>query len=250
MGRAPCAQATCAGGPLVLIVEDIHWIDLTSKQLLGELAKLVPSCPVLLIVTTRPGFGDWLDGRSKHVLLAPLEHADTLRAIATMWPQGKRALAPELIELVERVTGGVPLFIEEVCQWMAENVASRTEQLPQGASLGRASVLETVLDARLEPLGRAREVARAAAVAGNRFSLDLLSALLPEFDQGTISAALDAWARQASYPRQARRRFAVRRSGMHLSKRRSTMERCGSGGRLYTSVSMRRLMATATSPDG
>ncbi|MDQ6436582.1 AAA family ATPase [Mesorhizobium sp. LHD-90] len=184
-------HATCAGGPVVLIVEDIHWIDLTSKQLLGELAKLVPSCPVLLIATTRPGFGDWLDGRHKRVTLAPLEHADTLQAIATMWPQGKRAPKPELIELVKRVTGGVPLFIEEVCQWVAEYAVS-TEQLPQRASLGRPSVLETVLDARLEPLGRAREVARAAAVAGNRFSLDLLSALLPEFDHDAIAAALDA----------------------------------------------------------
>ncbi|TGQ21644.1 MAG: adenylate/guanylate cyclase domain-containing protein [Mesorhizobium sp.] len=187
-------QATCASGPVILIVEDIHWIDLTSKQLLRELAKLVPSFPVLLIATTRPGFGDWLDEKSKRVLLPPLEHADTLRAIATMWPQGKRAPAPELMELVERVTGGVPLFIEEVCQWMAENAASGREQLPQGVSLGRAAVLETVLDARLEPLGCAREVARAAAVAGSRFSPDLLSALLPEFDPGTISAALDALA--------------------------------------------------------
>ena len=185
-------QALGAGGPVVLIVEDIHWIDLTSKQLLGELAKLVPNCPVLLIATTRPGSGQWLDGDSRHILLPPLEHADTLRAIATMWPPGKRAPAPELIELVERVTGGVPLFIEEVCQWMAEDSANRTEQLPKGTSLARASVLETVLDARLEPLGLAREVARAAAVCGNRFSLDLLSVLLPEFDTDTIAAALDA----------------------------------------------------------
>ncbi|QND65814.1 AAA family ATPase [Mesorhizobium loti] len=242
-------QAMCAGGPLVLFVEDIHWIDLTSKQLLGELAKLVPSCPVLLIVTTRPGFGDWLDGKSKHVLLAPLEHADTLQAIATMWPQGKRALAPEpeLIELVERVTGGVPLFIEEVCQWMAEDIANRTEQLPQGASLGRASVLETVLDARLEPLGRAREVARAAAVAGGRSSLDLLSALLPEFDQGTISAALDALgeagfvrARHAGVSLYAFRHALIQETIYNgtLRKRRQTLHQ-----RLYAAVNGNRSLA-------
>lgn len=201
-------QAICASGPVVLIVEDIHWIDLTSHQLLSEIARLVPRCPVLLIATTRPGFGAWPDSACTHVQLSPLDHADTLRAIETMWPQDKPAPAPALVELVERVSGGVPLFIEEICQWMAESSASRSEQLPAGASFGRASVLETVLDARLESLGYAREVAKAAAVCGNRFSLDLLSALLPEFEQETMDAALDALA-EAGFVR-------VRHSGTPL----------------------------------
>ncbi len=185
-------HAMCAGGPVVLIVEDIHWIDLTSKQLLDELARMVPGCPAMLIATTRPGFADRLDADHERVALAPLDHADTRRAIETMWPPGMGNVAPELVDLVERVTGGVPLFIEEVCQWMAENETLETGRLPQGASLSRVSVLESVLDARLEALGSARDVARAAAVAGSRFSPELLATLLPEFGRPEIAEALDA----------------------------------------------------------
>ncbi|PDQ19099.1 hypothetical protein CN311_21335 [Mesorhizobium sanjuanii] len=182
-------EAMCAGGPVMLIVEDIHWIDMSSKQLITELAKQLSGWRAMLIATTRPGVGGWLQRYGRHVMLKPLEHADRLRAIETMWPQGKRAADPELIELAERVAGGVPLFIEEVCQWMAET--TDIEQLPQSSLSGRTSVFERVLSARLEPLGAAHEVARAASIAGNLFSLDLLAALLPDFARITISDALD-----------------------------------------------------------
>jgi predicted ATPase/class 3 adenylate cyclase len=239
-------QAMCARGPVVLIVEDIHWIDLTSKQLLCELAKLVSSCPVLLIVTTRPGVEDWFNGNRRHLLIGPLEHSDTMRAIATMWPRGKHSAAPELTELIERVTGGVPLFIEEVCQWMAENAG--TEHLPQGASPSRASVLESVLDARLEPLGLAHDVARAAAVVGNRFSLDLLATLLPELDPEKIATALDALA-EAGFVIRARHaggplynfRHALIQETIYsgtLQRRRQTLHK-----RLYAAVSGNRHLA-------
>jgi predicted ATPase/class 3 adenylate cyclase len=185
-------HAMCAGGPVILVVEDIHWIDLTSRQLLSELARTVPDCPALLIATTRPGSSDRLDVEHERIALAPLDHADTRRAIETLWPPGLGNVAPELVDLVERVTGGVPFFIEEVCQWLAENETLETGRLPQGASPSRVSVLESVLGARLESLGPARDVARAAAVAGNRFSPALLERLLPEFDRPEIAEALDA----------------------------------------------------------
>ena len=139
----------------------------------------------------------------KHILLGPLERADTQHAIATMWPQGKPSAPPEIIELVERVTGGVPLFIEEVCQWMAENAAAGGDRLPQGSSRSHASVFESVLNARLEPLGPAREIARAAAVAGSRVSQELVQALLPEFGEDKIAGALDALA-EAGFVTRAR----------------------------------------------
>lgn len=184
-------QAICAGGPLVIVVEDIHWIDPTSKRLLGELARMVAACPAILLLTARPGWTGWLDVEQEHIALAPLDHDGTRRAIATMWPQGRGDLAPELVDLVERVTGGVPLFIEEVCQWMAERPLAETGQFPHGAALSRVSVLESVLDARLESLGSVRDIACAAAVSGNRFTPELLAALLPDRDPQGIDEALD-----------------------------------------------------------
>ena len=59
-------EALCASGPIVLVVEDIQWIDLTSRQLLAELAAHAHHYPALMIATTRPGHGDWLRRPKSH----------------------------------------------------------------------------------------------------------------------------------------------------------------------------------------
>ena len=186
-------EAMCASGPLVLVVEDIHWIDPTSRQLLMEAARFVQRCPILLIVTSRPGSSGWQEiAGQRSISLRRLDPQETRTAITAMWPATGSSTLPELLDVMERVTGGVPLFIEEVCQWVAENSASATDRLAQTASPSQASIFESVLDSRLEPLGPAREVARAGAVAGNRFNLPLLRELLPGFDDDSIGNALHA----------------------------------------------------------
>jgi predicted ATPase/class 3 adenylate cyclase len=236
-------QAMCAAGPVVLVIEDIHWIDRTSRQLLGELAVLAPTCPALLIATTRPGHGDWLvpEGR-RQIMLGPLDQADTRRAITAMWPQGKLSAAPEMIELAERVTGGVPLFIEEVCQWMADSTTRGMGRLRQGTKPGHASVFESVLEARLRPLTAARELAQAAAVGGTRFSKELLAVLLPELDAARMASALDALVeaglvtrtRHAGVTAYAFRHALIQETIYNgtLRRRRQTLHR-----RLYTAAS-------------
>lgn len=209
-------RAMCADGPVMLIVEDIHWIDGTSRQLLAEMVPLIPDCAVLLIATTRPGMGGWLSDMGKRIVLGPLDPADTKRAIEAMWPRGKPSADPEFAEVLERVTGGVPLFIEEICNWMAE--AADPGRLPEGSSPDRASVFETVIDARLEPLGMAREVARAAAIAGGHFSMELLAALLPRFDPDRIAEALDVLAESGFVVR-------TRHTGVSLHSFRHTLIR-------------------------
>ncbi|WP_164897530.1 AAA family ATPase [Mesorhizobium sp. M6A.T.Cr.TU.017.01.1.1] len=183
-------EAICEHGPLILVVEDIHWIDLTSRQLLAELALFIHRVPVLLIMTARPG--TYLGFRDlPHITLKPLDREETRQAIMAMRPEIGSAAHSELISMVEEVTGGVPLFIEEICQWIAENAASITDRLAPAGSSSRISVFEGILQARLEALGPAKDVARAAAVAGNRFNLELLQKLLPEYSDETIGNALD-----------------------------------------------------------
>ncbi|TIR56048.1 MAG: adenylate/guanylate cyclase domain-containing protein, partial [Mesorhizobium sp.] len=66
-------EALCASGPIVLVVEDIHWIDLTSRQLLAELAQSARHFRALVIATTRPESGSWLAvSNPKHISLKPL----------------------------------------------------------------------------------------------------------------------------------------------------------------------------------
>ncbi|TIV05511.1 MAG: hypothetical protein E5V94_13805, partial [Mesorhizobium sp.] len=66
-------EALCASGPIVLVVEDIHWIDLTSRQLLAELAQSARHFRALVIATTRPESGSWLAASNpRHISLKPL----------------------------------------------------------------------------------------------------------------------------------------------------------------------------------
>ncbi|WP_159949565.1 AAA family ATPase [Rhizobium sp. 18065] len=185
--------ALCANGPMVLAVEDIHWIDPTSKDLLVEAARLVRQFPILLVATSRLGFGtDWLDAANPtRLILLPLDRDETRQAIEARWPEQRQAMLPGLYDVIERISGGVPLFIEQIGQWVSENVDADTMNLSENVTPSNVSAFEEILNARLNDLGTARDVARAGAVAGNRFTLSLLRALLPGLGKTSLAKAAD-----------------------------------------------------------
>ncbi|MBW9052420.1 ATP-binding protein [Rhizobium mesosinicum] len=194
-------ETVAARGPLIMAVEDIHWIDPTSQDLLGEIARTVSRLPILLVVTLRPGAAmDWTDGADVvHLSLKPLNRDETKQAIEASWPAHKRRALPELLEATERLSGGVPLFIEEICQWITEIAPADAANIPEAiAHDGEATVSHThalafegILDERLARLGPARDVARAAAIAGGRMTLPLLHALLPDLARRSLASAAD-----------------------------------------------------------
>ena len=183
----------CARGPVLLAVEDVHWIDPTSRRLLLNVAERIDRYPLLLVMTTRPKPAPERLGvtRLNHVRLHSLDLDETRRAIAGMRPSALAPVAPDLLDSIYRITGGVPLLIEEICQWMIENPGREEAPLATATSPDGASILQTTLDVRLEPMGRAREVAQAAAVAGARFDLPLLRPMLPDLDPVFIAGALE-----------------------------------------------------------
>ncbi len=185
-------ELLCADGPVVLAAEDIHWIDPTSQYLLLELARTVHRYPAVLALTTRAEApGELLQlPRVEQISLTRLDPDETRSAIAALWGRSEPSEA-ELPDLINRITGGVPLFIEEICQWMVENAWFTTSQLANAVSPGATSVLESVLNARIEPLGSAKDVIRAAAVVGSQFDLKLLKELVPDLDEEEILLALD-----------------------------------------------------------
>jgi len=156
--------------PVLLVLEDAHWIDPSTLDLLGLLAAQLPSLPVLLVVTSRVADTRqaWLQGPRASVLslerLAPQEAAELANHVAMPTP----AAAEQLAQVVERADG-VPLFIEELAKAI-------------GAGLSASEIPETLHDllmARLDQLGNAKEVAQVAAVIGREFSRESLAALLP-----------------------------------------------------------------------
>lgn len=236
-------EELCEAGPLMLVVEDLHWIDPTSLHLLSEALRSIESLPVLVILTSRPaGDGRRWDLPNLHVLtLAPLRREDSHSVIVAKFPRHGEAGGPAMLDLIERMSGGVPLYIEEICQWASGNLQSAKEALAKNLSPNRLSAFEAVVVARLGQLGRASEAAGAAAAAGSRFDAALLRAMLPDVDSDAIDKAIDELVRQGflveltlSEPPLYGFRHALIRETIYKALLRN--QRLAFHGRLYSAV--------------
>jgi len=186
-------RALCETGPILLVIEDVHWIDPTSREFLIEAIRGISDLPILLVATTRPQpLAEWpADANASRLHLLPLDASETRLAIERNWPQHRQAELSELVEVTERISGGVPLFIEQICQWVSDTKGANNVTMPETASATHVSAFEEILEARLRQLGPARDVARAGAVAGTRFTLPLLQRLLPDHGKKALVNAAD-----------------------------------------------------------
>lgn len=119
--RADCTELLrrfATAGPLVLAIEDAHWLDRSTRQLLEDLFPLIADLPVLLLATSRlmPGAG-YAD--SELLTLGPL----TAEALAALASHGA-SLAPDLLAEVTRRAQGVPLFAEELARLLGQSDSS------------------------------------------------------------------------------------------------------------------------------
>src|SRR5262245_60436670 len=103
-----CAQ------PVVLTLEDLHWADPTTLDVLRGIAERGALAPLFVLITARPEFQAPWGMRSHHALiaLAPLDRAQVRHMVGEL--AARHALSMELIDGVTERTGGVPLFVEEV----------------------------------------------------------------------------------------------------------------------------------------
>jgi len=186
-------EAAARRQPLLMVFEDIHWIDPTSRELLDRTLAQVERLPVLLIATFRPEFQPPWVGQP-HVTLMTLprlgrRHGEALvRQLA-----GNAAALPDdmLDEIVAR-TDGVPLFLEEVTKAILESTeaagaggAHNTLSAIPGHRAAVPATLQASLMARLDRLGpEAREIAQTGAAIGREFSYDIVTAAAsrPEAD--------------------------------------------------------------------
>ena len=167
--------------PVLMIFEDVHWIDPTSLELLGRIIDRIESLPVLLIITFRPEFNAPWVGQS-HVTsltLNRLRQHEVAAIVARL--VGKKDLPTDVMaEIVER-TDGIPLFVEEMTKAVleAEEIAVRqvVAAVPLPASAVPAS-LHASLMARLDRLGPGKEVAQIGAAIGRTFSHALLTSVM------------------------------------------------------------------------
>jgi len=165
----------------VLTLEDLHWADPTTLDLLRGIAERGAQAPLFVLLTARPEFRPPWGARSHHsaISLAPLDHQQVRHMVGEL--AARHALAKEVIEGVTERTGGVPLFVEEVTRLLVE----RGEQ---GGIQAIPPTLQQSLTARLDRLGPAREVAQIGAVIGRGFSYQLVRAVAKMEDEALQTA--------------------------------------------------------------
>ena len=168
--------------PVLMIFEDIHWIDPTSLELLAATVEHVPQLRVLLLITARSEFTPPWPSYS-HITTIPLTRLGR-RAGAALVERvtAGKALPKEVTDEILSRTDGVPLFIEELTKTVLESglLQERDGQyvlerpLP---TLAIPTTLHASLMARLDRLAPVREVAQIGAVAGREFHYELLNAV-------------------------------------------------------------------------
>jgi predicted ATPase len=158
--------------PLVIVVEDLHWADPSTLELIQLLVEQGATARLLLLYTARPEFAHWpLRAHHTQITLNRL----SMRNARTMVVQvaAQKALVEETIAAVVERTGGVPLFVEELTRAVLEsgNLKLSEHEIPV--------TLHDSLMARLDRLGSAKEVIQVGAVIGVEFSYELIRAIHP-----------------------------------------------------------------------
>ncbi len=177
--------------PTLLLLEDLHWVDTASGEVLREVLSAVPGLRLLLLVTHRPGWtAPWSEwGWPERITVRPLREADAALLAGSVL--GGVTLSPELEEYVAERAGGNPFFVEELLHALQETGGiveqhGRMELVPAAAQRLPTTLTEILL-ARLDRLeGQVRTVAQVGSVIGRTFAITLLAEVI-----GREQAALE-----------------------------------------------------------
>jgi class 3 adenylate cyclase/predicted ATPase len=186
--------------PVLMIFEDLHWIDPTSREFLDLLFARSDRLSVLLVATFRPEFQPSWTGQSQVTVISlnRLGRGDGAAIIECL--AGNAGLLPPdvIAEIIER-TDGVPLFVEEMTKAVLEAGAERGREiatLVPRARLGVPATLQASLMARIDRLGpAAKGVAQLGAAISREFSYELaasVSDLSEEVLQKALQRLVDA----------------------------------------------------------
>jgi class 3 adenylate cyclase/tetratricopeptide (TPR) repeat protein len=170
--------------PVLIVIEDLHWVDATSLEFFSRVVVLASSRPILVLATARREFvPPW--PHEQHIstmMLTRLGRSDAQALVADV--TGGKPLPDEVLEHIIDRTDGVPLFVEELTKAVLESGLLReagnsfelTGPLPP-LELTIPSTLHASLLARLDRLSVVKNVAQIAATIGRQFSYELVAAV-------------------------------------------------------------------------
>ena len=170
--------------PLVLVVEDLHWIDPASEEFLELLIDAIPAAKVCLLLTHRPGYRHPFGDRSYHVRVAlePLSTREMARMAGSLLDSEEVPAA--LRSLIARKAEGNPFFVEEVTRSLLEEGAIRVDEgraalVRSEAEIAVPDSIHDVLAARIDRLEeQPKRAIQVASVIGREFALRLLERIV------------------------------------------------------------------------
>jgi len=172
-------QELAKDSPQLVIIEDVHWLDPTTKMLISMLLDSIKSKNIFVLATSRPGNQEYLkNSQFEQIQLERLSHEQTVELAMT---EIEGVLTDRIDEIV-RWADGNPLFIEEIAKGAVnENDFNMQRHSEVQSSRGISSMvpfsLQELLLARLDQLGSAKQVAQVASIIGRDFDLDTLCLL-------------------------------------------------------------------------
>jgi class 3 adenylate cyclase len=170
-------------GPLMLVVEDVHWAEPTLLELLAHVAREARDAPLLLVCLARPESFSWehkVPGAAS-VDLGPLTERQCLRLLGRLDPDVEVS-GDERARLLATAEGN-PFFLEQM-------VAMKRET---GADAGVPHTIQAVLDARIDALPQGeRAVIDCAAIVGRQFHRSAVAELLPRGQRRVLDRALES----------------------------------------------------------
>ena len=170
--------------PLVLLVEDLHWVDPSTLELLSLLIDQGPTARILTVLTFRPEFRVPWSMRSHLTQITltrlPRKQAELMLARVA----GGKVLPPEVLQQLLTKTDGVPLFVEELAKMVLESGLlhereGRYELAGPLPPLAIPTTLHDSLMARLDRLATVREVVQLGATLGREFTYEVLHSVSP-----------------------------------------------------------------------
>ena len=181
--------------PVLATVEDVHWMDPTSLELMSFIIDRIADTSVLFVLTFRPEFSPtWIEKPNVSVLKLNGLHREHGEQLAES-VFGSRRLAKEIIYQVVDKTEGVPLFIEELAKSLMESGAVGENGSLKSRSMSEFSgaIPVTLMDslmARIDQLGEAKSIAQIGAVIGQEFTHSLISSIA-SLSEGELQTHLD-----------------------------------------------------------
>ena len=168
--------------PVLMLLEDAHWIDPSTEALFSETIAAIADAAVLILITHRPEFASPWSGHS-HLSSLSLSHFSRAQAAQLVSTVAGGRFDAGMIETIVERAGGIPLYLEELTKSLLESGSdSGTIHIPTS--------LQASLLARLDRLGEAKQIAQVGAVMGREFSHELL-ATVAELDADRLNDAID-----------------------------------------------------------